>query len=270
MHPSAIEFRERVLAFYAEHGRTMPWRETRDPYRVLLSEVMLQQTQVARVLPRYEEWLAAFPTLSDLAAAPLEAVLRLWQGLGYNRRALALKRAAEECVSRFGGEVPRDRGDLLSLPGVGPATAAGVRVFAFGEREVYLETNVRAAVIHELFPDRDDVHDREVAAVLEELLQLADDPRGWTYAIMDYGAHLKRTLPNPSRRSRHHSRQSAFEGSRRQKRARLLRAVLAAPGSDIADLAQVTGVEQPLAAELLDELAAEGMVERSETGWFVP
>ncbi len=270
MDASLDRVRETVLDFYAEHGRSMPWRDAPDPYRVLLSEVMLQQTQVSRVLPRYSEWLEEFPSLETLAAAPLEEVLRLWQGLGYNRRALALKRTAEECVERFGGVLPNDRRELLALPGIGPATAAGIRVFAFGEREVYLETNVRTVILHEVFPDREDVHDREIVPVLEELLARAEDPRLWTYALMDYGAHLKRTLPNPSRRSRHHARQSAFEGSRRQKRARLLRAVLAMPGMGAAGLASDLGLESELASEILADLAAEGMLEQRDGRWFVP
>lgn len=256
-------FRTRVLDHYREHGRSgMPWRETRDPYRVWVSEVMLQQTQVSRVLPRYEAWLEQFPTVDALAAAPLEVVLESWQGLGYNRRAVALKRAAEEISSRYGCHVPDDEAALLALPGIGPATAAGILVFAFDRPARYLETNVRAAFLHEFFADSDDVPDREIVPLLD--LALPDpshaDPRTWYYALMDWGAHLKRTQPNPSRRSRHHARQSAFEGSHRQKRARMLRAVLASPGLALEDLAQVLDVDAVSARELAEELCAEGFL----------
>jgi A/G-specific adenine glycosylase len=127
-------FRERVLGHYREHGRhDLPWRLTHDPYAVLVSEVMLQQTQVARVVPYFERWMEAFPTPDALAAAPLDAVLEHWQGLGYNRRAVALRRAAETIARDHGGEVPRDYDALLALPGVGPATASAVLAFAYGE-----------------------------------------------------------------------------------------------------------------------------------------
>ncbi|MDP2402123.1 MAG: adenine glycosylase, partial [Actinomycetota bacterium] len=157
------DFVEAVLRYHRESGRhDHPWRITRDPYSVLVSEVMLQQTQVSRVLPKYLAWLERFPTADALAAAPLADVLEAWQGLGYNRRALALKRAAEEISAHHGGTVPREEASLLALPGIGPATAAGVRAFAFDEQGIYLETNVRAAFLHHFFADADGVPDREI------------------------------------------------------------------------------------------------------------
>jgi len=261
-----VAFRERIHRAAAEHYRDLPWRRTRDPYRVLLSEVMLQQTQVARVVPKYEAWLERFPTLDALAAAPLEAVLESWQGLGYNRRAVALKRLAETVAAEHGGELPSDAAALRALPGVGPATAAGVRAFAFGQPGVYLETNVRAVFLHEFFADADGVPDTALVPLIEATADPAD-PRGWYYALLDYGAHLKRTLPNPSRRSAHHTRQTPFEGSRRQKRAQLLRAVLADPGADMASLAEQTGLDLPLAEELLGELEREGFLRCGDGRW---
>ena len=208
-------FRSRVRVNYAEHGRPeLPWRHTRDPYAVLVSEIMLQQTQVARVLAKYPRWLEEFPTFDSLAAAPLEPVLLAWQGLGYNRRALSLKRAAETVSAELGG-VLKPEFDLRVVPGIGAATAAGVAAFAFGLPAPYLETNVRAVYIHEFFPDREQVKDREIMPLLEQTLD-REDPREWFYALLDYGYWLKRSLPNPSRRSAHHTSQSKFEGSRRQ------------------------------------------------------
>ena len=257
----AVEaFRERVYAHYGDHGRhDLPWRQTRDPYAVLVSEVMLQQTQVARVVPYYEEWLASFPTPAALAAAPLEAVLRTWQGLGYNRRAIALTRAAGVIAEEHGGEIPRNREALLALPGVGPATAAGVRAFAFGESDLYRETTVRAVFLHEFFADAEGVPDSAILPLLEQTLDRSD-PRRWYWALLDYGAHLKRTLPNPSRRSCHHTRQSPFEGSHRQVRSRLLRAVMEVPGGTAEDLAVTTGAEPERVARALDELVSEGFL----------
>ncbi len=257
--------------------RDFPWRHTHDPYEILVSEVMLQQTQVARVVPYYERWLELLPTIDALAAAPLEVVLREWQGLGYNRRAVSLKRMAETLAAQSASgqepQLPRDRDALLALPGVGPATAAGVRAFAWGEYDVYLETNVRAVFLHELFSDEAGVSDRDVAPLVAQAAAEARgqgvDARAWNYALLDYGAHLKATLPNPSRRSAHHTRQSPFEGSRRQKRARLLRSVMDAPGTGATELGARTGIEPGLAAELLEALEAEGFIARDGEGWRV-
>lgn len=208
------------------YWRDLPWRNIDDPYAVLVSEIMLQQTQVARVERYWERFLAAFPTLDALSAASGAEVLELWQGLGYNRRALALKRAADQCVSEREGRLPETAEELVRLPGIGPATAAGVVAFAFNKPSVYLETNVRAVFLHCLFPHREKVSDKEIAPLVEETCP-SSDPRTWYYALLDYGAHLKRELPNPTRRSAHYARQSAFAGSRRQKRAQVLRIVLA-------------------------------------------
>ena len=206
--------------------RDLPWRNTRDPYAIMLSEIMLQQTQVSRVQKYWGRFLDLFPTVDALASAETSLVLEMWQGLGYNRRALALKSCAEACSQRYDGALPRSREDLLALPGIGPATAGGICAFAYNEPGLYLETNVRTVFLHELFPEREQVPDKEIAPCVERTCSL-DNPRGWYYALLDYGSYLKSTLPNPSRRSKHHSRQSAFEGSRRQKRAELVRVVLA-------------------------------------------
>ncbi|WP_165045932.1 adenine glycosylase [Adlercreutzia sp. ZJ138] len=230
MWPSCVltpdQFAERVLGQGEAHFRELPWRFIDDAYGVLVSEVMLQQTQVSRVLVRWPRFMRVFPSIDALAAAATSDVLAEWQGLGYNRRALALKRAAELCAANYAGKLPESYGELLALPGVGPATAAGVIAFAFNRPSVYVETNVRAVFLHEVFPDRDQIPDREIAPLVK-LTCPTHDPRRWYYALLDYGAHLKATLPNPSRRSAHYAKQSAFEGSRRQKRAELVRIVLA-------------------------------------------
>jgi A/G-specific adenine glycosylase len=233
---------------------------------------MLQQTQVVRVRAYWERWTTAFPTVDALAAASTTDVLELWQGLGYHRRALALKQTAATCADRYGGQVPRCYTDLLGLPGIGPATAAGVCVFAYGQPQVYLETNVRTVLLHHFFEGRDRVPDRELVPLVEATCDAAD-PRGWYYALLDYGSHLKGILPNPSRRSRHHVRQSNFEGSVRQKRAELLRLVLACPGrgtdgiaASLNDLERTagrpaTGIDE--VASLLKALAREGFLART-------
>lgn len=272
---------EELSATVWERGRELyrdlPWRDTHDPYAILLSEVMLQQTQVSRVMGRWEQWLETFPTIADLASAPLPPVLELWQGMGYNRRALNLKRCAEEVVAMHDGVVPSDKKALLALPGIGPSTSAGVRIFAFRQPDMYLETNVRAVFIHELFPGRESVADKELVSLVEATCPQDARVRAWYYALLDYGAHLKKTMPNPTRRSKHYTRQSKFEGSHRQKRAYLLRRVIddALSTEDLArDLAQserASGRQEPSVEEvraILDELEREGFVMRRGDAWL--
>lgn len=249
------EFRRLVRAEGAHLYRDLPWRNTRDPYEIWLSEVMLQQTQVSRVETRWAEWLDAFPSVFALAEASTAQVLSAWQGMGYNRRALALKAAAEELVQSYDGVFPQDTKALVALPGIGPATAQGIRSFAFDLPGVYLETNVRTVFLHHFFPDMPGVPDKELTPLIEsacpcgayntELSLGADEPcfafaqpqdeqdtpRSWYYALLDYGAYLKKVLPNPSRRSKSYVRQSKFEGSHRQKRAELVRILLTAQKS---------------------------------------
>ena len=269
-------FKAKVLAEGAACYRDLPWRNTRDPYAVLLSEVMLQQTQVARVDGRWQRWLEMFPTPEVLAAAPLSAVLAEWQGMGYNRRAVNLQRCAQAIVSEHDGVVPQDFDALLALPGVGPATAAGVRAFAFDEPGVYLETNVRTVFLHELFAGQDSVTDAALKPLVKATCPQAGHVREWYYALLDYGAYLKSVLPNPSRRSKHHSVQSKFEGSHRQKRAYVLRRLLEAPadaGQLLEDLnAFEASAEREAVAiddveQILAELACEGFIEVSGAVW---
>lgn len=279
-------FRARVYLRGRELYRDLPWRRTRDAYAIWVSEAMLQQTQVSRVDGRWQRWLERFPSVAALAAASSADVLDEWQGLGYNRRALALWRAAGQIVSEHGGRMPIEERDLRALPGIGPATAAGVRAFAYDLPGVYLETNVRTVFLHHCFPDAAGVPDRELTPLVEaacpaapgvsepgpyaEPEDAADTPRSWYYALLDYGAELKRTIPNPSRRSSSYSRQSKFEGSRRQKRAEVVRMLLAAGESGLA-LEEVTRglsafevragrgvVNGELAQSILSDLVREG------------
>lgn len=267
LSPSGIRsFQKNIRDHFRSNPRPMPWRTTTDPYEILVSEIMLQQTQVARVKVKYAEFLSAFPTLAVLSSAPLEDVLRVWQGLGYNRRALALKRCAEEVVSRYNGQLPRDTGELESLPGIGHYTARAVAAFAFGIAEPLIETNIRTVFIHFFFQGRDKVHDREIMPLVAATLD-RDNPRQWYYALMDFGVHLKQLHPNPGRRSRHHVQQSRFEGSNRQLRSRLLRAVMASPGISAADLAEKLEAEQGDVERNLADMEREGFLCRTGSSY---
>ena len=276
-------FRARVLAHGRRLYRDLPWRRTRDPYGIWISEVMLQQTQVSRVDGRWQRWLERFPSVDALAAAQTADVLDEWQGMGYNRRALSLLRAAQQ-VSASGGAMPREEADLVALPGIGPATAAGIRAFAFDLPGVYLATNVRTVFLHELYPDAMQVPDRELIPLVRatcpaDASDPGDDPRAWYYALLDYGAHLKRTVPNPSRRSRTHVRQSRFEGSHRQKRAMVVRSLLAhrGKGASVTDIAEELSAQElkarrePVDAAavlaILEELTGEGFCHQDGERW---
>lgn len=272
--PDLDAFVRRVWSEGKEHHRDLPWRYIDDAYAVLVSEIMLQQTQVSRVEKYWPRFLETFPTLDALASAEVALVLELWQGLGYNRRALALKRTAEACSERFGGELPRTYDELLKLPGIGPATAGGVMAFAYQKPALYLETNVRTVFLHELFPGEEGVSDKALEPLVLETCS-KEDPRGWYYALLDYGAYLKSIMPNPSRRSKHHSKQSAFEGSKRQKRAELVRIVLGAPGISAAEAKRAldefeyekgrSEIAEDLFQSLITDLSSEGFFTFNET-----
>ena len=220
------QFKKTIENYYAKHGRhDLPWRKTYDPYEILVSEVMLQQTQVSRVLTKYGEFLARFPTVHALAGAPVAEVLVAWQGLGYNRRALNLRRAAVEVVTNFDGVFPQTSEALESLPGIGQSTRGAIMAFAFGIPTVFIETNIRTIFLHHFFPTKENVHDRDLLPLIEKTLD-QKNPRDWYYALMDYGVYLKQTLPNPSRKSIHHAKQSTFKGSNREVRSKILKFVL--------------------------------------------
>lgn len=231
-------FVEKVRRCGGASSRQLPWRWIDDPFAVLVSEVMLQQTQVSRVDGRWQRFMSRFPTVDALAAASVSDVLEEWQGLGYNRRALNLKRAAEACAERFRGAVPETAEELLALPGVGPSTAAGVMAFAFDKPAVYLETNVRTVFLHELFPEEEGVCDARIRPLVADSCP-DTGARGWYYDLLDYGASLKSQVGNASRRSAHYVRQSSFEGSRRQKRAFVVREVLADPNAGVSKVREL-------------------------------
>lgn len=272
-HVDLTSFIDRVMREGSARYRDFSWRRTTDPYAVLVSEVMLQQTQVARVERYFDEWMNRFPTADALAAASVSDVLEAWQGLGYNRRALKLKQAAEIISEQHAGIVSTDYDELVALPGVGPATAAGVAAFALNQPSVYLETNVRAVVIFELFDEESVVSDRQIREVLElaskQSVERGIEPRDWNYALLDYGAWLKKTVPNPSRRSKHHTRQSTFEGSRRQKRAALLRLVMDTPDLNAAEYAQMGNYDLDITEDILADLVGEGFLEFSHDTYRV-
>ena len=254
-----LALQRRLLDWYGENRRDLPWRRSTDPYASLGSEIMLQQTQVPRVAPRFLEWLEAWPTLESLAGAPLTDVLQRWQGLGYNNRARRLQECAVAAVATApagrAAELPRTFDGLRALPGIGPYTARAVLVFAHNDDLAAVDANVRRVLTHELgLPG--DLSDAELQQVADAVL-----PRGrsrdWHNALMDYGslvltARVTGIAPR--------TRQTTFEGSRRQKRARLLRQLLDGGPQPLADLA--VALELPLdeTADIVERLRRDGLV----------
>ncbi len=215
-------FVDTIWSYYALNKRTFPWRDIDDPYHVVVSEIMLQQTQTYRVIPKYEAFVSQFPTFESLAQAPLRDLLVAWQGLGYNRRALALQATAQRIVKEFGGVLPDDPAILETFPGIGPATAGSICAFAFNNPTIFIETNIRTVYIHFFAPQQTEIKDSYLLPLIQETVA-QENPRQWYYALMDYGVMLKSTRENPSRKSAHHSKQSRFEGSDRQIRGMILK-----------------------------------------------
>jgi A/G-specific adenine glycosylase len=261
-----------VWQHYAKEGRHhLPWRRTKNPYRILVSEVMLQQTQVDRVLPKYRAFVRRYPTAAALARAPLGDVLRLWQGLGYNRRAKLLRDAACIITEKRQGRFPRTYEELVALPGVGPYTASAVMAFAFNAPVVLIETNIRTVFLHHFFNHHRDVSDHTILPIVAATLP-HQQSRDWYAALMDYGTHLKRTVGNVSQRSASYVRQSTFKGSDRQIRGAIVR-VLAVEKRLLSPTelcARLGAYEASRVATQLDRLLAEGLVVRRRRKLSLP
>lgn len=258
---TVAEFQSMILDFYRQEGRSFPWRETRDPYAILVSELMLQQTQTERVVPKYLAWLEAFPTAADLAAAPFPQVLAAWSGLGYNRRAGYLQSACRQVVQELGGVFPSTAKELQRLKGVGAYTAGAVAAFAFNRPEVFIETNIRSVYLFFFYPDQEKVSDAQLMPLIETTLY-RPDPRVWYYALMDYGAALKKSTANPNRQSHHYSRQSRFEGSLRQARGAIVRQLSLGGNRPQAleELAAGAGIDLYRMQGAAESLVSEGMI----------
>ena len=251
-----------ILGWYADHGRDLPWRRTADPYAILVSEVMLQQTQVPRVVPKYDAFLAAFPALEDLAAAPVASVLALWRGLGYNNRAARLRQCARSVCAAAGGRpaaLPRRLEALRALPGVGPYTARAVLVFAHNDDVAAVDANVRRVLTHELALPHD-LPVRSLQKLAEHVL-----PRGrsrdWHNALMDYGSAV---LTSRATRIAPCTRQGAFEGSRRWYRSRMLTLLLDGGPRSLGELARELEVSPREAETLATLLERDGLLRRDD------
>jgi len=263
-----------VWRYWEKKGRhDLPWRKTKDPYRILVSEVMLQQTQVPRVIEKYKSFIKKFPTVKKLAGAKLVDVLKEWSGLGYNRRGKYLRDAAKQIVAKHKGKVPVVYSELVELPGIGQYTASAVRVFAFNERDVLIETNIRTVYIHHSHSNilqNTRMSDVEITP-LATLAAKGQDPRTWHWAIMDYGAHLKRSGVRNNNRSAHYTKQSPFEGSLRQVRGAILR-ILTKGGKDgvlTIPLIRPNKGYKRIVDKALAGLARDGLIVKQKGKWRI-
>lgn len=254
-----LRFQKIIWDYYRKYGRDLPWRNTKDAYRITVSEIMLQQTQVERVIPYYKRFIKKFPTFLALARAERSDVLRAWQGLGYNRRALNLQKLAQIVTETYKGKLPDTVDELDALPGIGKGTAGSLSAFVFNKPAAFIETNIRRVFIHHFFTDKKVVHDEDILNVVGKTVD-KKNAREWYYALMDYGSHLAKKIENPNRRSKHYSKQSKFEGSDRQLRGELLRERLKGERIDVKQFAKTH--RQPLVRvkKILKALEAEGFL----------
>lgn len=253
------EFTTTILKYYSEHKRSFPWRETTDPYKILVSELMLQQTQTERVVPKYLAFIEKYPDFLSLSKAVIPELLEMWSGLGYNRRALYLHKTAQKVVADFSGTLPTDEKQLISLPGIGVYTAGAIMAFAYDNKTIFIETNIRRVILHFFFPDAEKVPDSEIRRLVEHTLPKKDF-RNWYYALMDYGVYLSKSGVNANTRSKHYIKQSKFEGSRRQLRGMVLKIYVSEKNVD--ETHMIFAEKNPdLVKEVIDELKAEGFID---------
>ncbi len=257
-------FKTLIWDYYKRYKRIFPWRETTKPYHIFISEVMLQQTQVGRILKKYEPFLKTFPSFQSLAQASLRMVLKEWSGIGYNRRALYLKTSAEMVVQDYNGILPSDPLELQKLPGIGSATACAIITYSFNIPTVFIETNIRRVFIHHFFQDREGISDRDIYPLVEQTVD-KQNPREWYWALMDYGTHLAETVPNPNKKSKHYSIQSKFEGSNRQLRGKILRLLGENKAISKERLYEILKYDKRI-TEVLQSLFTEGfLIEKNDT-----
>lgn len=255
------EFQELIWQKSRELYRDMPWRQDTRPYYVLVSELMLQQTQVDRVIPKFLAFIAAFPNETSLANASLADVLKLWQGLGYNRRAKFLHESTKMIVNKFGGQFPQTKEELMTLPGVGPNTAGAILAYSFNQSTVFIETNIRSVYIHHFFEDGEKVSDAQLRELVEQTMD-QEHPREFYQALMDYGSELKRQGHGRLAQSKHYKKQSKLQGSVREVRGQIIKLL------STGDLTQIAMTEELHVDERFDQalqgLQKDGLVTKTK------
>ena len=262
-------FRRKIYDHFSHHGRAFSWRKTRDPYHIFVSEVMLQQTQAERVENKFPVFITAFPDIDTLASAPMADVLTVWQGMGYNRRALFLQKAACQIRDEYGGKIPSTVEQLERLSGIGPATARSIAAYAFNCPVPFIETNIRTVFIHCFFPGRTGVSDREIYPLVEQTLD-RDNPWKWYNALMDYGVMLKEKHGNPGRHSAHYKKQSSFRNSDRRVRGGIIRFLTEKAALNEGKFIREALFEKDRVVRSLQSLVKDGMIIKIGNKYFLP
>ncbi|MFC1850522.1 A/G-specific adenine glycosylase [candidate division CSSED10-310 bacterium] len=253
-------FRQCIYDYYHRAGRDFPWRSSTEPYHIFISEIMLQQTQTDRVLKKYPAFIKEFPDFQTLSSSSLPEILSLWQGLGYNRRALALKKSAHIITAEHGGILPDNPDILKQLPGIGKATAASISVFAFNKPIVFIETNIRTVYLYFFFSGADHVSDHQIIPLVDRTLD-RHNPHKWYSALMDFGADLKKTCRHLNKKSAHYTRQSPFKGSNRRIRGLVLKILLQQGKIHLQTLIETVGERPQRVETIIRQLQSEGFLE---------
>lgn len=267
---SDADFITLIWDFHQKNRRSFPWRETHNLYEILVSEIMLQQTQTHRVLPKYQNWLQQFPNPTVLANAPLSEVLLAWSGLGYNRRAKFLQQAAKQLVI-LDSQSSLNEKELRKLPGVGEYTANAILAFAYNQPTIVVETNIRTVIIHHFFADNAQVSDKEIKQILSRLaIQLSPTsaekgPREWYYALMDYGNFLKSEGHDYFHKQKGYTKQKPFKGSERYVRGFLLREVLTKGSIKLKNI-NLVGYSSEIINKVASDLTQEGLIKSPKVG----
>ncbi|MFX1406745.1 MAG: A/G-specific adenine glycosylase [Promethearchaeota archaeon] len=270
LSPEIIKiFQEIIYNYYKNNAREFPFRKNITPYNVLVSEVMLQQTQTGRVSDKFLNFTAKFSNFQELADASLEDVLKAWQGLGYNRRAIALKTISERIINEYNGKLPKDIEILQSFPQIGHNTASSIASFAYNLPTIFIETNIRRVYIYFFFPGNYSVKDNEILKLVQKTMDFKN-PREWYYALMDYGVMLKKTHPELNKRSAHYKKQSKFEGSNRELRGRILKMLLKLQPLSEENIIKKLKEKPDRTKNVLEILMKEGFIEKKGELYFIP
>lgn len=258
-------FQSKIYNFYNKNKRDFVWRNDITPYKIVVSEIMLQQTQTGRVIAKFHEWMKKFPDFETLAKASVQQVLIAWQGLGYNRRGLALHEIAKKIISEHNGILPNDPDVLETFKGIGPNTAGSICAFAFNRSVTFIETNIRTVFIYEFFKDQKDIHDKQLLPLITATVD-HENARAWYYALMDYGVYLKTVLKVSNKASKHYAKQSKFAGSKRQVRGAVVRVLSKMKTLSFEELSELVAVELPenkyTVNDVLSDLQNDGFLKQ--------
>ena len=261
-------FQNIIYSYFKQYGRDFPFRDEISPYNVVISEMMLQQTQTNRVVEKFQQFIQKFPDFQSLANASLNDVLKVWQGLGYNRRAMALKKIAEKVVNEFDGTLPADVEILKSFPQIGHNTASSIVAFAFNMPTFFIEVNIRRVYIYFFFPGTSSIDDRVIMPIVRKTLDRSN-VRKWYYALMDFGVMLKKTHPELNKRSAHYRKQSKFKGSNREIRGKILKLLITSNNLTEVEISKELEIDSNKLKEIMNLLIKEGFIKQESNRFSI-